>query len=153
MVVNGDNGWVKADGRTRGMTREELEEHREGTYSTWVLSLVPLRNEEFKLSVLGEAQVGGRPTDGVKASRQGHFDVNMYFDRETGLLAMTETRFKEARSGKEVSQETILGGYKEVSGIRSPTKVSIKRDGKLVVEASIELSYLERLDGRVFAQP
>jgi hypothetical protein len=153
MVVNGDSGWVRTEGKTREMTRVELEEHKEGIFSTWVQSLVPLRNEEFTLSVVGDAQVSGRPTDGVTASRQGHFDVNMYFDRETGLLAMTQTRFIEATSGKEVSQETILGSYKDVSGIRSPTKVSIKRDGKVVVDASIELSYVERLDGRLFAKP
>ena len=153
MVVNGDKGWVKSQGETREMTRGEMEEHTEGIYSAWVLSLAPLGNKEFQLSVLGEATVGGRPTDGVKVSRQGHFDVKIYFDRETGLLAMSGTRFTDARSGKVVSQETILGGYKEVSGIRSPTKVSIKRDGKLVVEAGVELSYVERLDGRVFAKP
>jgi hypothetical protein len=39
-----------------------------------------------------------------------------------------------------------------VSGIRSPTKVSIKRDGKLVVEASVELTYVDSLDERVFAE-
>ena len=153
LVVNGDKGWVKTQGKTREMTPGELEEHSEGTYSTWVLSLVPLRNTEFELSVLGEAQVSGRPTDGIKVSRQGHFDVSLYFDRGTGLLAMSKTRFKEARSGKEVSQETILGGYKDVSGVKSPTKVSIKRDGKLAVEANIELTYVESLDGRVFAKP
>lgn len=153
LVVNGDKGWVKTQGDTREMTREEMQEHREGIYSLWVLSLVPLGSEEFTLSVLGEAKVGGRPTDGVKVSREGHLDVNMYFDRDTGLLAMSETRFKEARSGKDVTQETAFGGYKDVSGIKSPTEVSIKRDGKRVVEARIELTHVERLDERVFAKP
>lgn len=153
LVVNGDKGWVKTQGDTREMTREEMEEHREGIYSAWVQSLVPLGNVEFTLSALGEAKVGGRPTDGVKVSRGGHFDVTLYFDRETGLLTMSETRFKEARSGKEVKQETILSGYKDVAGIKSPTEVSIKRDGKLVVEARVELTHIERLDERVFAKP
>lgn len=153
LVVNGDRGWVKTQGDTREMTREELDEHREGAYAVWILSLVPLRNKEFRLSRLGEAKVGGRPTDGIKVSRQGHFDVNMYFDREVGLLAMIETHFREARSGKEVNQETIFSGYKDVSGIRTPTEVTIRRDGKLAVEASIELKYVERLDERVFAKP
>jgi len=153
MVVHGNNGWVKTQSDTREMTQEEMDEHGEGIYSVWVMSLVPLRNNEFNVSVLGEAKIDGRPTDGVKVSRKRHFDVNMYFDRETGLLAMSETHFKEARSGKEVAQESIFSGYKDVSGINSPTKVSIKRDGRLVVEASIEMTHFERLDERVFAKP
>ena len=153
MVVNGDKGWVKAQSDTREMTQEEMEEHSEGIYSVWVLSLVPLGNNEFNLSALGEVKVAAQPTDGVKVSRKGHFDVNMYFDRGTGLLAMSETHFKEARSGKEVIQESIFSGYKDVSSIKSPTKISIKRDDRLVVEASIEMTHFERLDERVFAKP
>lgn len=153
MVVNGDKGWVKSRGDTREMTRAEMEEHTEGIYSVWVQSLVPLKNEEFTLSMLDGVTVGGRPTDGIKVSRQGHFDVNLYFDRETGLLAMSKTRFKEAPSGREVEQETLFSGYKDVSGLMSPTRVSIKRDGKRVVESLVEFSHVERLDERVFAKP
>lgn len=153
LVVNGDKGWVKSEGDTREMTREEMEEHSEGIYSVWVFSLVPLIREDFTLSLLGEKTIGGRPTEGIKVSRQGHFDVKMYLDRATGLLAMGETRFREARSGKEINQETIFSGYKDVSGIKTPTQVSIWRGGKRAVDASVDLRYLERLDARVFAKP
>lgn len=153
MVMHGDKGWVKTQSDTREMTQEEMEEHSEGIYSVWVMSLVSLRNNEFNLSVPGEVKLDGRLTDGVKVSRNGHFDVNMYFDKETGLLAMSETHFKEARSGKEVIQESIFSGYKDVSGIKSPTKISIRRDNRLVVEASIEMTHFERLDEHVFAKP
>jgi hypothetical protein len=153
MVMHGDKGWVKTQSDTREMTQEEMEEHSEGLYSVWVMSLVPLGSNEFNLSMLGEVKVDDRLTDGVKVSRKGHFDVNMYFDKETGLLVMAETQFKEARSGKEVIQESIFSGYKDVSGIKSPTKVSIKRDNRLVVEASIEMTHFERLDEQVFGKP
>jgi len=153
LAVNGDKGWVGTKGDTRSMTPEELEEHREGTYSAWVQSLVSLRKTEFKLSVLGNTKVAGRPTNGVKVRHQGHFDVDMYFDGETGLLAMTQTRFKEAKSGREVEQEIILGGYRDEAGIRTPTTVSIRREGKLVIEATLEMKYVEGLDERLFAKP
>jgi hypothetical protein len=153
LVLNGDKGWVKSEGDTREMTRKEMEEHSEGIYSLWVFSLVPLLREDFRLSLLGETKVGGRPTDGIKVSRQGHLDVKMHFDRATGLLAMSETRFREARSGKEIDQETIFSGYHDVSGIKTPTQLSIWRDGKRAVESSIDLRYLEKLDERVFAKP
>jgi hypothetical protein len=153
LVVNGGKGWVRVNGATREMTRAELDEHREGVYCVWVMSLAPLGDKEFELSVLGERKVGGRPAEGVKVSRKGHTDVALYFDKETGLLAMSEYRFKEARSGKEVRQETVFSGYKDMSGIKSPTRVSIKRDGKQAVEARIEPKYIERPDERVFGKP
>jgi hypothetical protein len=155
MVLNGDKGWVTADGKTRDMSKEELEEHREGTYCVWVMSLVPLRDKAFKLAVLGERKVGDRPAAGVRVSHEGHFDVDLYFDKETGLLVRSDTRFKEARTGKEINQENTFSGYKdeEVSGVKSPTKVSIKRDGKRFVEADIELKHIEKLGDGVFAKP
>jgi hypothetical protein len=154
LVVNGDTGWVNIKGKTREMTREELEEHKEGTYSVWVMSLLPLRDNAFKLALLGERKVGDRPAAGVKVSRKGHFDVNLYFDKATGLLTQSETRYKEARSGKKVNQEMTFSDYKDVSGIKTPTRVSIKRDGKRVVEAALsDLKYLDKLADSVFAKP
>jgi hypothetical protein len=77
----------------------------------------------------------------------------LYFGRETGLLTMSDTRFTEARSCKAIAQQMVFGSYKDVSGIKSPTRVSITRNGKLAVEASVELTHLEWLDDRVFAKP
>jgi hypothetical protein len=153
LVMNGEKGWVRVNGATREMTREELDEHRQGIYCLWVMSLASLGNTEFKLSVVGDRTVARRPAAGVKVSRKGRPDVSLYFDKETGLLAMSEYRFKEARSGKEVNQGTILSGYRDVSGIRSPTKVFIDRDGKRAVEADVQLRHVEELNESVFGKP
>jgi hypothetical protein len=155
MVVNGDKGWVRTAGKTRDMSKEELEEHIEGTYSVWVMSLLPLKDDAFKLMALGEQKVGDRPADVVRVSRQGHSDVNLYFDKETGLLVRIDTRYKEARTSNKIDQETTFSGYKDQdgSGIKSPTKASIRRNGKQVVETDIELKHIEKLDDLLFAKP
>ena len=153
LAVNGDKGWVRTRDATRDMTREELEEHAEGAYSVWVLSLLPLESDEFSLSPLRDASFAGAPTTGINVSHRGHFDIQLYFDRKTSLLAMSRTRYKEARSGKEVAQETFFSGYESESGIKTPTTISIRRDGKLAVEASVETRYLTERDERVFAKP
>lgn len=155
MVLYGDKGWVRTEGSTRDMSKAELEEHREGVYSLWVISLLPLRDSTFKLTALGDRRVLDRPTAGVRISRKGHSDLTLYFHRETGLLAGMDTRFKEARTGNEISQETTFSGYRDeaASGIRTPTKLSIKRDGKHVVDSNIELKHIEKIDGRIFAKP
>jgi hypothetical protein len=155
MVLNGDKGWVRTKSKTRDMSKAELEEHREGVYSFWVISLLPLRDGAFKLTALGDKRVLDRPTAGIRVSRKGHSDLSLYFDKETGLLARMDTRFKEARTGKEINQETTFCGYtvEAASGTRSPTKISINRDGKHVVEAHIDLKHIEKIDGRIFARP
>jgi hypothetical protein len=152
MVVNGDRGWIRTDGETREMTPAELEEHREGIYSVWVFSLVPLVSEEFTLSRLA-AERAGRPTAGINVAHRGHGDIQMYFDSRTGLLASSHTRYKEARSGQEVEQETSFSDYKDEAGIQTPTRIRIKRNGTLVVESKVETTYVERLDERIFARP
>ena len=153
LIVNGNKGWIRAKDQTRDMTSEELTEHMEGIYVVWVLSLAPLGNNEFKLSPLGDTKVAGRPTTGINVRQRDHRDVEMYFDKRTGLLAMSRTRYKEARSGSEVRQETVFSDYKDDPVIKTPTKVSIKRDGKLVVEAAIDTNYLESLDEGIFGKP
>lgn len=155
MVLTRDNGWIRTKGKTRDMTEPELTEHREGTYDLWVMSLLPLRDRAFQLAMLGETNVSDRPALGVRVHRAGHFDVDLYFDKDTGLLVRTDTRFKEARTGKEIHQEWISSGYRDEdrSGIKTPTKACIKRDGKRFVESDLETKHVEQLDEPAFAKP
>ena len=117
--------------------------------------MLPLRDKAFKVALCGERKVGNRTAAVVRVSRNGHFDLNLYFDKETGFLVRSDTHFKEARTGKEIDQETTFSGYKDEdgSGIKSPTKAAIKRDGKRFVESEIELKHVESLEPRLFARP
>lgn len=155
MVLNGDHGWIRTDGNTRDMSRAELDEHLEGRYAVWVMSLLPLGDRAFKLSPLGERKVGDRTTTGVRVSRRGHADVDLYFDLRTGLLARCDTRYKEARTGNQINQECTFDAYRDAdgSGVRIPTKASIVRNGKRVVETDVETRSLHKLDDRFFEKP
>jgi hypothetical protein len=119
------------------------------------MSLLPLRNPAFQLKTSGEKSVSGRPAVAVRVSSNGHCDVTLYFDKDTGLLVRSDTCFKEAKTGKEINQENTFSSYKEeaASGIKSPTHASIKRDGKQFVEADLEFKHLQTLDDRMFARP
>jgi outer membrane lipoprotein-sorting protein len=153
-VLNGDKGWINMGGNTEEMNKAQLEEQQAGQYYGWVSRLVPLKDKAYKLSLLAESKVGDRPVAGVKVARDGHYDVDLYFDKETGDLLKTSTRLKEAMSGKEVEQEASYSDHKDVDGIKVPTKISIKRDGKLFVEAvNSDIKLAEKLDDSVFAKP
>lgn len=153
LVVDGTTGWVSAGGKVRDITPEELAEHGEGTYAVWVLTLVPLRDKAFTLSSLGERTVEGRLTDGVRVRHDGRNDIDLFFDRASGLLAMSATRYREARTGRDVQQQTTFSNYKVVAGIQTPTTVAVTRQGTRVVDSSVEVTYRRRLDTRTFARP
>jgi hypothetical protein len=153
-VLNGDQGWSKMMDATEEMDKETLAQAREELYGNWVASLVPLKDAAFRLSGLGDVKVGDRPAIGIKVSHPKHRDVNLYFDKDKGLLAKVETRVKDMQSGQEVTQENFLGDYKDVQGVQRPHKITLKREGKDYVDMEInEIKLLEKLDDSIFSKP
>jgi hypothetical protein len=155
-VITGDKGWIKInDEAAKDLTKAELDEEREQMYVGWVTKLVALKDKSFMLAPLGEAKVGGKPAVGVRVSRPGRRDVNLFFDKTTGLLVKSEARVKDLRTGdKEYTQETFYDGYKSIQGIQLATKVTLQRDGKRFVEGVMsEIRPVERLDANLFARP
>ena len=65
-----------------------------------------------------------------------------------------EHRAKDEQANAEVDQEAILSDYKDFDGTKMPTKVVVKRDCKLFVEAEVQdLKPAEKLDKSTFAKP
>jgi hypothetical protein len=91
---------------------------------------------------------------GFRVAREGHQDVKLYFDKESGLLVRTKNRHKDAMSGSDLEHEAIYSDYKEVSGVKVPMKVTVKRDGKRYVETKmVEVTLAEKLDPKSFEKP
>ncbi|MBA4066156.1 MAG: hypothetical protein C0501_21050 [Isosphaera sp.] len=153
-VFNKDKGWMKLGDETKEMDKDEVAEAKEQAYAGWVATLDPLTGKAFTLATVGEAKVNDRPALGVKVSRKDRRDVDLYFDKETGLLVKSETRVKDEGSGQEVTQETFYDGYKEVQGTKQAMKFTVKRDGKPFMEGeATEVTLAEKLDASVFAKP
>jgi hypothetical protein len=152
-VLNADKGWIKMGDTTNEMDKDQLDEAKEQARTGWVATLVPLKDKQFTLATTGEIEIGKRPALGVKVSSKGHRDVDLYFDKETGLLVKTEARAKD-EGGKEVTNETFYADYKDVQGVKQAMKVTVKRDGTLYVEGEVsEYQLGESLDASVFAKP
>jgi hypothetical protein len=153
-TMNGDKGWKSLGGNVEDLSKEELDEGKETIYAERLTRLAPLKEKGYKLSALGEKKVGDRPALGIKVSHDGHRDVNLYFDKENGLLRSTERRAKDVMAGQEFAQETLYENYKAVDGVQHPHKVTINRDGKAFVDAQItEFKRLDELDASTFAKP
>jgi hypothetical protein len=153
-VLNRDKAWIQFNDETEELEAEDLADAKEEAYCEWVATLVPLRDPAFSLALVGEASIDNRPAVGVTASSKDHRDVNLYFDKETGLLIKTEKRVKDDMTEQEVTEETFLSDYKDVQGAKQAMKFLVKRDGKLYVEGELsDLQLAEKLADSVFARP
>jgi hypothetical protein len=154
-VINGDKGWQGINGMNMDMGKEELAEEREGFHAGQIADLRGLNAKGVKLSPLSDTTVDGKAAVGVKVSSDGYRDVALYFDKASGQLLKSETKGKEPGPGKdEFKAETFYSDYKNVSGVNTPHKVKVLRDGKpfMTMEmSSVEL--LEKLDDKEFAKP
>lgn len=155
IVLNNDKGWVKAGDMVTELNADQFKHQQEEHYGGWVASLLPLKEKEFKLSTTGESKIDNRDCLGVRVSREMHRDVNLYFDKQTGLLAKCEHNVNAPELGdKDVLQEVFYAGYQEADGVKVATKVTLKRDGKLFVEAeNSDIKAHGTLDDSVFAKP
>jgi hypothetical protein len=153
-VVTPDKGWARFDKDTRELDKEELAEAHERGHAGWVATLAPLQDKSVTLATIGEVEIDKKPAIGVKVSMKGHRDVDLYFDKQTGLLVKSETLVKDEGSGQEVTTETFYSDYKDVQGTKQAMKLVIKRDGKLYLDIDVtDYQLSEKLDDGVFAKP
>jgi hypothetical protein len=155
-VFDGTHGWVAdGTGRTIDLDEKAIVEIKEILHATRVGNLLaPLRDPTFNLVALGEAKVKEADAVGVRVSCKGRRDVNLYFDKASGLLVKTEARSLDPVSKQEVNQEKFFSDYRDVEGRKSPRKVAIHNDGKLFLELEIvDLQLLERHEDGTFQRP
>lgn len=153
MIYNNGKGWMKIGDQVMEMDEDRVGEQKEGLYASQISRLVTLKDKAFTLKPLGESKVDKQTVVGVKVSSKDHRDVNLYFDKETGLLAKSEMKVKDD-GGQEVNQESVYTAYKETDGLKHPTKVTIKRDGMMYIEGeNSDWKPAEKLDDNQFAEP
>jgi len=154
IVVAGDKGWTKIAKDVTEMDKDQVAEAKEQAYAAWLTTLAPLADKKLTLATIGETKIEGKTTLGVKVSSKGHRDVDLYFDKTSGLLVKSETRVKDDATGQEVSEESFLAEYKAAQGVQHAMKFTVKRNGKLFLEGeSTEVVLSEKLDKSTFEKP
>lgn len=154
-VFNKDKGWVQAAGQTKELEGKALDEVKELVYLMGMGRLTPLKDaKKYEVSLVGEDKVEGKPVVGIRVASKGHKDINLYFSKETGLLAKITRPALDLMTGQEIQEERIIKEYQKVDGIPTPKKALINRDGKKFMEVEIEeVKHLEPLDDSTFAKP
>jgi hypothetical protein len=154
MVLNGDKAWVTHNGQPQPVDEKVRAEMEETKYADQVTMLTPLFDtKRFQLAALGEMKVHDRPVLGVKVSAKGHRDIELYFDKETGLLAKVK-RMALNPNMVAALQEEYWSDYKDTAGVKRPMKFQVYQDGKLSGEGELtEVKYPDQIDRSLFEKP
>ena len=153
-VVAGDKGWrVFADMKME-LDKEGLLNEKRMMYLQLVpVTLVPLRQKEFKVEIGATEKVGGREAQTLKVTGPDKKEFTLYFDGETGLPVKQVARVI-GFTGEEFTQETTYDGYKDFEGIKKATKIESKRDGEKFINYEItEFKALKSVDAGAFKEP
>jgi outer membrane lipoprotein-sorting protein len=153
-VYNGKEGWMNVMGQSMPLEGNILEAIKDSIDTIALARLAFTGSKDYEASPLGEAKVNDRPSVGVKISRKGHKDVNLYFDKETGLLSKLEHRVKDPMSGQDLDEERIVTEYQDVDGMKVAKKATINREGKKYMDVEVtDLKFLDKLPDGEFEKP
>ena len=76
-------------------------------------TLAPLMKEKgYKLAHLGESKIKEKTALGIKVSYEGQPDMNLYFDKHSGLLIKTRQQFFDSDENREVVHELYYSEFK-----------------------------------------
>ena len=155
VVLDRDKGWIKGNDAPAGpLPKAQLPALLHGFAALRIVeTLVPLTEKEWKLSSLGEIKVDDKPALGIKAAKKGMPEVDIYFDKASGLPVRGEMRVKEA-DGMEVAYVASFGGYKKVEGRMHFTRLTVKREDAVVLEMERgDIKAKDKVDDVTFAKP
>jgi len=150
--------WLSIMGMNQELKDEALiAEMKESLYCEVVASLADIDDKGYKLAPLGEMKIKDADAVGVRVSKTGKRDVNLWFDKKNHLLVKSEFRGKDPfgqGGGGEANQEKYYSGYKAVMGIQTPNRLEVHNDGKKMVELDLsDMRYYEKLDDTHFQRP
>ncbi len=153
-VIDGNKGWVDINGNADELSKDALTEAHGQIYLEDVVSLRGLTAKGVKLTPLGESKVGDKQAVGVRVMREGHPDVTVYLDKDTGLVSKLEYKGKDAMTGDEYKGEVFYEDYKKADGLMVPHKVRVLHDGSPYLEREVtSFTAGEKFTDKDFAKP
>jgi hypothetical protein len=154
-ISNGKDVWINANGMNVELPNDKIKDMFENIANlSEIMQLVTLTDKKYTVTLIGEAKVNDKPAVGIKVAVKDRPDVDIYFDKATGLIAKTESKSVEPMSGNEVTEERIILEYQEVMGHKAAKRLRINHDGKKHVEVEIlEMSFPEKFEDAEFSKP
>ncbi len=154
-VLNGDKGWRKFNKEVAALDKNYLAGDKHKAYLQVIpMTLLPLKGKDFKVEMVGEDKVNGKPAVVVKVTEPGGKDFKLYFDKESGLPVKHVSIVASEIGGGPVLQEMTYGNYKDFGGVKVATKLNSKREHNDFLDAEIvEFKVLKDVDPKLFTEP
>jgi hypothetical protein len=152
-LISGDTISMELNGKKMEAPEAVQAAMKDIRYVLKVGRLVTLvKDKGYEFAPVGEVTVEGKPAVGLRVSAKGQKDVNLFFDKDTGLLVKLEHRTVQGTSGNEITEERIVVGYQKTKqDLPVPKKVIVKHDGTTFLEAEVqEAEFLEKIDDGQF---
>jgi len=153
-VLDGKKGWRKFGENLMELDDDGIANEKRTLYLRVVpMTLVALKGKGFKIESAKGEDVGGKPTDAIKATGPDGKDFTLFFDKETSLPAKVVARVV-GFNGEEFTQETTYADYKDMGGIKVASKVVASRDGQKFLDQEIsDFKVLDKVDPEAFTEP
>lgn len=154
MIINGEKGWAVVPGAGKQPLPQEAINQTKNqndilSNMTWDLTKVDIK-------LLDDKEEGAKKYDVVEVKTKdtktpGSTQV-LYIDKSTGLIDYVEGKVEN--EGKMVEFTTRFADYKDFSGVKIPTKMTVEANGQVVSTVKINKFELEYpVADWMFAEP
>ena len=153
-TIVGDKISMMVNGMAQEVPDAQKAGLKEGVELERVLVLTPLLSEKgFELKSLGDSKVNGKEVVGVSVTSKNLKETKLFFDKSNYLLAKIERKTMDPTGGSgEVKEEMLMNDYKDVQGLKKPSKVTMINDGKKFMETTVvKQEVFEKIDDKEFA--
>ncbi len=138
------------NGRIVPLTEASTRELQLAVVLNEVSQLTPLVLDK-RFTLKSDKQLKSPEVAGVHVSVKGYPELRLVFDRKAGHLVRIGYKDTDADTAKEADTEITFTEFQTISGLTRPTRSVVTRDGKKVVDLTIEkFTPLEKVDPKVF---
>lgn len=154
-VFDGDKAWLVLMNKVIDLEGEKLKAMKDSAHASTVETLVPLlKDKQFTVEPLKEEKINDKPAVGIRAKAKGQRDVDIYFDKETGLVVKVSRLSYDSDAEKDAQYEAIVTEYKDFGSVKHASKVLVNKDGKKFMNLEItDVKVVDKVDAKEFARP
>jgi hypothetical protein len=149
-VLDGETGKQKINGRLIPMTDIAIKELQLATLLNEVAQLTTLGTDR-KFTLKPDKVEKGHDQTGLFVQVRGQPDFRLGFDRKSGHLTRIAYKAYDPDTALETEKEILFSEFKEYSGLTRATRSVVNREGKPIVDLTIEkFTPLNTIDPKAF---
>jgi len=152
LAIYPGGGWHKGQGLVEDMPGPQLADTQRELFVQWLMTLLPVRNEQFELRPLPDSKVYDRVLTGISVRRTDQPTVQLYFNKDSGLLTrVVVPRWEEA--GQKQLREILITDHKKTDNITLPAALTESRGNNPFLSwVSIDYRF-DEIDAKFFDKP